>query len=93
MPRPTDCVRLELYIQPRAAKSEWAGMHDGSLKLRIAAAPADNAANRAVIEFLAESLGVAKGRVRLIKGASSRKKTLEIEGLSAAAVRAALRQP
>jgi len=52
-------VRVEVYIQPRAAKSELAGMHGDSIKIRIAAPPVDNAANQALIEFMAERLGIA----------------------------------
>jgi uncharacterized protein len=93
MPQPTDFVRLDVYVQARASRTEWAGMHGGALKLRVAAPPLDDAAHRAVIEFLAEGLGVVKRRVRLVAGPSSRKKSFEIDALSDRMVRAALRQP
>ena len=84
-------VRVEVYIQPRAAKSELAGMHGDSIKIRIAAPPVDNAANQALIEFMAERLGIAKRRVRVVSGATSRKKVLEIDDVSAERITAALR--
>ncbi|HEX9403708.1 MAG TPA: DUF167 domain-containing protein [Steroidobacteraceae bacterium] len=84
-------VRVEVYIQPRAAKSELAGMHGDSIKIRIAAPPVDNAANQALIEFMAERLGIAKRRVRVVSGATSRKKVLEIDDVSADRITAALR--
>lgn len=84
-------VRVEVYIQPRAAKSELAGMHGDSVKIRIAAPPVDNAANQALIEFMAERLGIAKRRVRVVSGATSRKKVLEIDDVSADRITAALR--
>jgi uncharacterized protein YggU (UPF0235/DUF167 family) len=44
-------VRLEVYIQPRASKSEVAGMRDGVIKIRVAAPAVENAANLALMEF------------------------------------------
>jgi hypothetical protein len=81
--------RLSVYIQPRASKTELAGMHDGSIKIRIASPPVDNAANLALIEFVADRLGLAKGRIRLVSGASSRRKVLEIDGVGDAELSAA----
>jgi uncharacterized protein len=53
-------VRLHVYIQPRASKTELAGMHDGLIKIRIAAAAIGNAANLVLIHFLAQRLGIAQ---------------------------------
>ena len=75
-------ARLEVYIQPRASKTELAGMHGGAIKIRIAAPPVDNAANHALIDFLAQRLDVAKSRVRIISGSTSRKKVLEVDGIT-----------
>lgn len=65
-------------------------MHDGLIKIRIAAAAVENAANLALIGFLAQRLGIAKRFVRIVSGSASRKKVLEIDGLSAAFIAAAL---
>jgi uncharacterized protein (TIGR00251 family) len=73
--------RLEVYIQPRASRSEVAGMHDGVVKIRIAAPAVENAANLALVEFVAEMLGVAKRSVRIVSGTASRRKVLEIDGV------------
>ena len=83
-------VRLHVYIQPRASKTELAGMHDGVIKIRIAAPPVDNAANRALIDFVAERLGIAKRSVRVVSGDTSRRKVLEVDGVTAELVAAAL---
>ena len=85
-------VRLEVYIQPRASKTELAGTHDGVTKIRIAAPAVENAANRALIEFVAQHLGIAKRCVRIVSGGAGRRKILEIDGPSSAAIAAALRQ-
>ena len=83
-------VRLDVYIQPRASRTELAGMHDGVIKIRVAARPVDNAANRALTDFVAERLGVAKRSVRVVAGGSSRRKVLEVDGVTAELVAATL---
>jgi uncharacterized protein (TIGR00251 family) len=83
-------VRLAVYIQPGASKTELAGMHDGTIKIRIAAAPIDNAANRALIDFIARQLGIAKRSVRIVSGSSHRRKVLEINGVTAELIAATL---
>jgi uncharacterized protein len=83
-------VRINIYVQPRASKTCIAGMHDGHVKVRLAAPPVDGAANAALVEFVAERLGIAKSRVRVVGGISSRRKVLEIDGVDAATVAAAL---
>jgi uncharacterized protein (TIGR00251 family) len=83
-------IRLHVYIQPRASKTELAGVHDGMIKIRIAAPAVENAANRALVDFVAQQLGIAKGRVRVVSGGTSRRKTLEIDGVSADVIAATL---
>jgi uncharacterized protein len=75
-------TRLEVYIQPRASKSEVAGMHDGVIKIRIAAPAVENAANVALVAFVADQLGIAKRSVRIVLGGTSRRKVLEIDGMT-----------
>ena len=58
-------------------------MHDGRLKIAVTAPPVDGEANAAVIELLAKPLGIARGAVEVIAGASSRRKTLRIAGVTA----------
>jgi uncharacterized protein (TIGR00251 family) len=85
-------IRLQVYIQPRASKTELAGLHGGIIKIRIAAPAIENAANRALIDFVAQHLGIAKRFVRVVSGSASRRKILEIEGVSATVIAAALRK-
>jgi uncharacterized protein (TIGR00251 family) len=56
-------------------------MHDGALKIRIAAPPVENAANRALLDFIAERLGIAKSRVRIVSGNTGRRKIIEVDGV------------
>jgi uncharacterized protein (TIGR00251 family) len=83
--------RVEVYVQPRASKSEVAGMHDGAIKIRIAAPAVENAANLALVEFVADQLGVAKRSVRIVSGGASRRKVLEIDGVTEEQLAAKLR--
>ena len=85
-------VRATVYVQPRASRTELAGLHDGCVKIRLAAPPVEGAANAELIEFVAGLLKIARSRVRVVTGSSSRRKVIEIDGVSAAAVASALGQ-
>ena len=82
--------RFTVHVQPRAAKTQVAGMHDGCVKIRLAAPPVDGAANTELIAFVASKLDVPKSRVHLVAGDTSRRKTLAVDGIDAAAAVAAL---
>lgn len=75
-------VVLTLHIQPGAKKSEIAGQHGEALKIRLAAPPVDGKANDCLIAFLAEKLGMAKNRVELISGTSSRAKRVRVSDIA-----------
>jgi len=70
---------LALRITPRASRNKIAGvLNDGTIKVHIAAAPVDEAANKALIEFLADVLGVPKSRVEIVAGATGRDKLVSV---------------
>jgi uncharacterized protein len=71
-------LTLTLHIQPGAKKTEIVGEHGGALKIKIAAAPLDGAANEALLKFLARTFGVPRQRVQLKAGASNRRKVIDI---------------
>ncbi|OGR07722.1 MAG: hypothetical protein A3K23_03450 [Desulfobacca sp. RBG_16_58_9] len=73
---------LRRTVVPGAARTEVVGLHGDRLKLRVAAAPEKGAANRKLLEFLAQRLGLPKKRVRLSGGAHSREKVVELQDLS-----------
>jgi uncharacterized protein (TIGR00251 family) len=75
-------VRVSVHIQPRAKRTEIAGRYGCDIKIRVAAPPVDQAANEALLEFVADKLGVRRRDVRLISGATSRHKVLEIDGVT-----------
>ncbi len=67
---------LTLHIQPGAKKSEVVGLHGDALKVRIASPPVDGKANEALVTFIADQLGLPKRAVQLVKGDTSRAKTV-----------------
>jgi uncharacterized protein len=75
-------TRIKVYVQPRASKTVIVGMHGDAVHVRLAAPPVENAANEALVALVASRLGIAKRQVRILTGAASRRKTLEIEGVS-----------
>ena len=81
---------LHVRVQPRARRNEVVGWQGDVLRVRVTAAPADGAANRAVTDLLAEVLGVAASRIALVRGAASRDKLFRVERLSPADVRTRL---
>jgi len=74
---------LALHVQPGASRTEIAGTHgaagDIRLRLRLAAPPVDGKANAELLRFLAEAFGVPLRQVVLVRGATSRRKSVRIE--------------
>jgi len=68
-------------VAPRASHNKISGVAGGALKVRLTAPPVDGAANQALVKLLAKALGLAKGKVRVIKGFKSRDKRILVEGL------------
>ena len=79
-------VRFAVRVQPRASRTAVDGAHGDALKVRLSAPPVDGAANEALVRFLAEQLGVRPRAVRVVAGATARLKTVEVDGVAAAAV-------
>jgi uncharacterized protein len=74
-------VRLRLRIQPRASRTEVAGLHGDAIRIRLAAPPVDGAANEALLKFLADKLSVPRSCVRLTAGKTSRSKVVTVTGI------------
>jgi uncharacterized protein (TIGR00251 family) len=64
-----------------------AGVHGDRVKIRIAAAPVDGAANDELVSFLAKRLGVPRSRVEILSGETSRDKRVRIHGVGASEAR------
>jgi len=71
-------ITLAIHAQPGAKQTEVAGVHDAALKIRLAAPAVEGRASDALIAFLAESFGVPRRNVTLVRGETGRRKTLRI---------------
>jgi uncharacterized protein (TIGR00251 family) len=72
---------LDVRVQPRAARSETAGLHGDRLRIRLQAPPVDGKANAALAEFVAGLFDIPRARVTLEHGHSSRDKRLRLLGI------------
>lgn len=70
---------LTVHVQPGARRSEVAGIHGDALKVRLAAPPVDGRANDELVRFMAEAFGVPRANVVLLRGTTSRRKTVRID--------------
>jgi uncharacterized protein len=77
-----DGVLLEVHVVPRAKRSAIVGAHDGRLKVALCAPPVDGEANAALVALFADLLGCPKRDVTLVRGDTSRQKTLFLRGVS-----------
>jgi uncharacterized protein (TIGR00251 family) len=85
-----DTILLRLHVQPGAGRASVAGRHGDALHVRVAPPPADNRANEACVDFLADLLDVSPAQVELVRGAKSREKRLRVRGVEVTTVRARL---
>jgi uncharacterized protein len=81
MGRTTADDAVDVRVIPRAGRSEIAGIRDGAVLVRIAAAPVDGAANAELIDILSRHLKVPKRDITIISGEKSRAKRVRIAGL------------
>jgi uncharacterized protein len=82
---------LSLKVIPRASRNEIGEPLGAELKIKVTAPPVDSAANRAVLEFLANTLNTSKSNITLTRGETARHKTILIKGLSPEQVANALK--
>jgi len=73
-------VVLEVLVQPRASRTRVVGVHDGRLKVQLAAPPVGGEANAALVDFLAAALGVRRADVSIDRGETGRRKTVRVRG-------------
>lgn len=73
--------RIVVTVSPGASRDELVGRHGDGWKALVAAPPERGRANAAVLDLLAGALGVPRKRIRLVSGATSRRKVVEVEGL------------
>ena len=75
-------ITFDVLVQPRASRAKIGPRHDGRIKIAVTSPPVDGEANAAVIALLADALGIAKSAIEVVAGASSRRKTLRVAGIT-----------
>ena len=77
-----DGVLLSVKLQPRASANEIGDALGNELRIKVTAPPVDAAANEALVKLLAKQLDCPRNRVELVRGHTSRHKTLKLYGLA-----------
>lgn len=73
-------IEIALKVRPGAQRSGIAGTHDNRIKVAVNAPPEDGKANRAVVKLIANRLGIATANVEVVRGITSRSKTVRVTG-------------
>ena len=76
-------ARLTIKVHPRAKRTAITGRLGDAWKLDLAAPPVDGKANEECVRFFAELAGVPRAHVRIVTGATGRRKVVEIDGVDA----------
>jgi uncharacterized protein (TIGR00251 family) len=85
-----DGARITVQVKPRSSKSGLAGVKEGALVIALRSPPVESAANRELIEVMADLLGVRKSDVTIATGTGSKKKMVDVRGVTLDHVRACL---
>jgi hypothetical protein len=85
-------VVFDVRVTPRASASRLEGFSGGVLRVRVNAPPVDGKANRALLKYLGDVLTVPVNRLSILRGESSREKTVRVEGLQAVVAAQRIRQ-
>ena len=73
-----DRLHFSVRVTPRASANAVGGERDGALIVRVTAAPAEGAANDAVVRLVARALGIAPSALRIERGLTSRTKVVSV---------------
>lgn len=76
-------VTIRVYVAPRSSTNKVVGVYNSALKVALTAPPVEGAANKALVEFFAKTLGVPKAAVKLVSGETSRHKVISVSGVDA----------
>ena len=77
-----DGILIEVKVEPRSSRKKITGVIDNVLKVKLTAPPVDGAANEQLIGIISEETGIKKSGIRIIRGLSSKRKVIEIKGVS-----------
>ena len=83
-------VEVDVQVVPRASRSRVVGVHGERVKVQLAAPPVDGAANAELLEVIADACGVPRRTIEIIRGDTSRRKTVRIAEANVTEIRRAL---
>jgi uncharacterized protein len=75
-------VTIEVKVLPKSGRDEIRGFVNGILKVRVSAPPIEGKANERLVELISRTIGVPRSDITIIKGRTSRIKTIGIEDVS-----------
>jgi uncharacterized protein (TIGR00251 family) len=75
-------AKISLHVYPNAPRNQIVGFSEGVLGVKIAAPPVRGQANRELVAFLSQILGVGKSSLAILKGHTSRNKLISVKDLS-----------
>ncbi|HXH62904.1 MAG TPA: DUF167 domain-containing protein [Gemmatimonadales bacterium] len=84
---------VTVHVVPRGRTTECVGMHGDAVKIRLAAAPVDGAANAELVRYVAERLGVSRSTVEVVAGALARRKIVRVAGVASTVLKSTLLAP
>jgi uncharacterized protein (TIGR00251 family) len=76
-------VIIDIHVIPNAARTQADGLHDGALRVRLHAPPVDGKANTALCAWVADTIGLPKSQVQLLRGTTSKRKQLSVSASAA----------
>jgi uncharacterized protein (TIGR00251 family) len=89
---PSYAITLNVRVNPRAKRNAVTKAADGSIKVYVTAPPEDGRANEAVVETVADWLGIKRRQVEIVTGATNRNKVVRIADITPAQIDAAFRR-
>ncbi len=72
-------MKISFYIQPKAHKTEFVGLHGEFLKIKIKAPPVDGEANAELVRFLSDYFKISRQSVTLVAGEKNRTKVVQFQ--------------
>lgn len=75
-------IMIKVKIVPGSSKNKIVGVYNDALKISIAAPPVEGKANKKCIAYLAKYFDVAKSKIEIISGQTSKNKLIKIYDIS-----------
>jgi uncharacterized protein (TIGR00251 family) len=74
-----DAVVFKIFVLPKSSRNMVCGEHDGALKIKLTAAPVENAANKLCISYLSKCLDFSKSSMEIAAGHTGRNKQIRVK--------------